>query len=208
MTALSDDAEPAFPLPSEREYACRPAMAAHGCLTGESSMRTVAEREHCGLHERPNCYRFDAVDEVDAEELRMKNAAVYARTAQACPASLQHQFERCSHAAQRLGLRVAAQSQFQDDGVSGRCVPRERPGYRRLEDLLALGDCYFVLVDNASRLSRSSTHLGVLLETFRRRGIRVFEAETGSELSLLTLWGKAPAFSACAIPPKDADSRR
>ncbi|WP_353056793.1 recombinase family protein [Hydrogenophaga intermedia] len=138
----------------------------------------------------------------------MKNAAVYARTAQACPAAIQQQFERCSLAAQHLGLEPDARNRFQDDGVGGRCLPVGRPGYRSLEDLLAAGMCDVVLVDNASRLSRSSTHLGALLETFRRRGIRVFEAETGSELSLLTYWGKTPALGACAIPPKDADSRR
>lgn len=124
----------------------------------------------------------------------MKNAALYARTAQASPASIQHQLERCSRAAQQLGLRVAAQ--FQDDGVSGRCLPVERPGYRRLEDLLALGNFDVVLVANASRLSRSSMHLAALLEGFRRRGIRVFEAETRSELSPLALRGRTPALGA------------
>lgn len=136
----------------------------------------------------------------------MKCSAVYARTAQASPDSIQQQLERCSRAAERLGFRVDAR--FQDDGISGRCLPASRPGYRRLEDHLALGRCDLVIVDNADRLSRSGTHLAAVLEVFGGWGIRVLEAETECELSLVTLFGQGACALRLARLPSESRSRQ
>lgn len=114
----------------------------------------------------------------------MNRAAVYARTAQASPERIRQQSERCSEAAGRLGLCVGPDSQFHDDGVSGRLLPALRPGYQRLEKLLTLGNCKAIVVEEASRLSRSVGHLAALLDGLEQRGIRVLAADTGTEVSL------------------------
>lgn len=65
MTAPSGEAEPTLPLPPENESGCRPEIAVHGGLTGKLPARADAGREHCGLHERLNCYTCAAVDEAE-----------------------------------------------------------------------------------------------------------------------------------------------
>jgi len=114
----------------------------------------------------------------------MNRAAIYARTAEASPERVRQQLERCSEAAKRLGLVVDADGQFHDDGVSGLLLPALRPAYQRLEEFLATANCTAIVVDEASRLSRSVGHLAALLDDYEQRGVRVLAAETGTKVSL------------------------
>jgi DNA invertase Pin-like site-specific DNA recombinase len=79
------------------------------------------------------------------------------------------------------GLDVV--EEFRDEGVSGTLGLAERPGLTALLEAAMAAQIDTVLVEKADRLARDLVESELLLRTFREQGIRVVEAEGGTDLT-------------------------
>jgi site-specific DNA recombinase len=73
--------------------------------------------------------------------------------------------------AKRKGYRVTDEHIYEDPGISGAVL--ERPGLDRLRDAVRARAVDVVLIHSADRLSRKLVHLVLLLDDFRKAGVRV-----------------------------------
>jgi DNA invertase Pin-like site-specific DNA recombinase len=79
------------------------------------------------------------------------------------------------------GLDVV--EEFRDEGVSGTLGLAERPGLTALLEAAMAAQIDTVLVEKADRLARDLVESELILRTFREQGIRVVEAEGGTDLT-------------------------
>jgi Resolvase, N terminal domain len=73
--------------------------------------------------------------------------------------------------AEQLGLHVAEERVFQDEGYSGMILAR--PGLQRLRDTVAGAGVDVVLCDSPDRLARTSAYQALLIEELTRAGTRI-----------------------------------
>lgn len=73
--------------------------------------------------------------------------------------------------------------EFRDEGVSGTLGLAERPGLTALLEAATATGIDTVLIERADRLARDLVEGELILRTFREQGIRVFEAEGGTDLT-------------------------
>jgi DNA invertase Pin-like site-specific DNA recombinase len=73
--------------------------------------------------------------------------------------------------------------EYRDEGVSGTKELANRKGLAALLDKIESNGVRVVLVERADRLARALTVSEVLLGQFRERGVRVIEAEGGTDLT-------------------------
>lgn len=79
------------------------------------------------------------------------------------------------------GLDVV--EEFRDEGVSGTLGLADRPGLTALLEATTADGVRTVLVEKADRLARDLVESELILRTFREQGIRVVEAEGGTDLT-------------------------
>ncbi|MBL8748169.1 MAG: recombinase family protein [Planctomycetes bacterium] len=91
---------------------------------------------------------------------------------------------------QRTGIAAFAEAnaldvveEFRDEGVSGTLGLAERPGLTALLEAATAAGIDTVLVEKADRLARDLVESELLLRIFRDHGIRVIEAEAGTDLT-------------------------
>lgn len=97
---------------------------------------------------------------------------VYARVStetQEKQQTIESQLAELRRHADAQGLTIA--QEFIDDGYSGTML--ERPGLDALRDCVSAGVVETVLVLCPDRLSRNYLHLGILMEDFQKRGVRL-----------------------------------
>lgn len=102
----------------------------------------------------------------------MLATALYARVsteAQEKQQTIDSQLSELRRYAESHGLAIARE--FIDDGYSGTML--ERPGLDALRDCVAAGGVETVLCLCPDRLSRNYLHLGILIEEFQKRGVKV-----------------------------------
>lgn len=73
--------------------------------------------------------------------------------------------------------------EFRDEGVSGTLGLADRPGLTALLEAATATGIDTVLIERADRLARDLVEGELILRTFREQGIRVFEAEGGTDLT-------------------------
>jgi site-specific DNA recombinase len=104
--------------------------------------------------------------------------ALYARVSTARQEQEQtvgSQLEALEHAAKELGVTVASDRRYIDEGFSGSRL--DRPGLDALRDAAADGLLDQVLVYCPDRLARNYVHQHVLIEELDRRGVQVHFVE-------------------------------
>ena len=74
--------------------------------------------------------------------------------------------------------------EFRDEGVSGTTELDDRPGLAALLDRIDSNGVRVVIVENASRLARDLMVQEILLSEFRKRDVRVIEADGGNDLTV------------------------
>lgn len=100
------------------------------------------------------------------------SAALYARVStetQEKQQTIESQLTELRRCADARGLTI--DREFVDDGYSGTML--ERPGLDALRDYVAAGGVETVLCLCPDRLSRNYLHLGILIEDFQTRGVKV-----------------------------------
>lgn len=107
----------------------------------------------------------------------MNKAAVYVRSARRSPGPIERQLLRCADAAKREGVLLDPTLTFQDVGVSGNSPPGQRPGYRRMAEVLRSGAVDTLVVNDIHTLSRSVEQLVEVLKLLRAAGIRLIWAD-------------------------------
>jgi site-specific DNA recombinase len=108
----------------------------------------------------------------------MKRAAIYARVSTARQEQEQtmgSQLHAIEDAALGLGLSVARERTYVDDGFSGSRL--DRPGLDALRDAAAEGLLDVVIVYCPDRLARNYVHQQVVLEELSKRGVEVHFVE-------------------------------
>jgi Resolvase, N terminal domain/Group II intron, maturase-specific domain len=111
----------------------------------------------------------------------MISAAIYARVSSARQKKDQtigSQTAALREHAQQLGLDVAEDWVFQDEGHSGATLVR--PGLERLRDLAAQGCLDVILCYSPDRLARKFAYQALLIEEFTRCGVRVEFVKNGA----------------------------
>ena len=101
-------------------------------------------------------------------------AAIYARVSgdkQREEKTIESQVAELLQWAAELGIEVAAEWQFIDDGYSGELLVR--PALERLRDLVAEGVIEHILIYSPDRLAREYPHQILLVEEFRQAGAEV-----------------------------------
>jgi DNA invertase Pin-like site-specific DNA recombinase len=83
--------------------------------------------------------------------------------------------------ARRAGIQVA--EWYRDEGVSGTKELAQRAGLAALLDRLESNGVKIVLVERADRLARDLMVSEVILAQFRKIGVRVLAAESGTDLT-------------------------
>jgi DNA invertase Pin-like site-specific DNA recombinase len=109
------------------------------------------------------------------ESKALSTVAIYTRSASEHGTTVEHQRTICFEAASRKGWTVLADFVITDSGVSGRTVQ----GRHRLETLIDLamsGRATFagILIDDLSRLGRSTTDVLILLQRLADAGVFVY----------------------------------
>jgi len=74
--------------------------------------------------------------------------------------------------------------EFVEEGISGTNELDERPALGELFDRIASNGVRVVLVENASRLARDLMVQEIILDQFRKLGVKVIEAEGGNDLTV------------------------
>ena len=87
-----------------------------------------------------------------------------------------------------IGKRAASQGMeivgdYRDEGVSGTPGLDERPGLASLLERVLSNGVRTVIVERSDRLARDLIQGELILEEFRRAGVAVLEAESGSDLT-------------------------
>jgi site-specific DNA recombinase len=106
------------------------------------------------------------------DSVKAVKAAIYARVStetQEKQQTIKSQLAELRRYADAQGLTIA--QEFVDDGYSGTVL--ERPGLDALRDFVSAGGVETVLVLCPDRLSRKHLHLGILIEDFQKRGIKL-----------------------------------
>ena len=104
----------------------------------------------------------------------MSNAAIYARVSSARQKeqeTIRSQTAALRAHAEQLGLDVAEQWVFEDDGHSGASLVR--PALERLRDLVCQVPVDVLLVYSPDRLARKYAHQALLIEEFAKAGTTV-----------------------------------
>lgn len=83
--------------------------------------------------------------------------------------------------ADALGLVIA--DEYRDEGVSGTSGLGERPGLSAVLERVLSNGVRVVLVEKADRLARDLIAGELILREFRNAGVRVIEAENGTDLT-------------------------
>lgn len=91
------------------------------------------------------------------------------------------QREAIARRATTLGVQLVAE--FADEGVSGTLPLAERPGLSALLERVTSNGVRLVLVEKADRLARDLIEGELILREFRKAGVRVVEAENGTDLT-------------------------
>lgn len=81
-------------------------------------------------------------------------------------------------------MRYRIVQEFTDEGVSGTKTLAERPGLSALLARVLGNGVRVVLVEKADRLARDLVESELILREFRRVGVRVIEAESGTDLTV------------------------
>lgn len=112
----------------------------------------------------------------------MSKAAVYVRSARPSPEAIERQLRQCAQAAEREGLVLDSDLTYEDVGVSANRPPDQRPGYRRMAEVLRSGAVDTLVVNEICTLSRSVEQLVEVLKLLRAAGIRLVWADGNSFL--------------------------
>jgi site-specific DNA recombinase len=102
------------------------------------------------------------------------HAAIYARVStedQGKGFSIPTQIEACQKLADREGYTVPESHILVDEGISGTTM--DRPGLRKLRDLVNAKAITAVVVHDPDRLSRNLGHQLLLAEEFERAGVKL-----------------------------------
>src|SRR5689334_22306494 len=91
--------------------------------------------------------------------------------------------QRAAIAACAKKMRLQVVEEFADLGVSGTKSLGERPGLSALLQRVLGNGVRVVLVEKADRLSRDLVAGETILAEFRKRGVRVIEADGGNDLT-------------------------
>ncbi len=91
--------------------------------------------------------------------------------------------QRTAIAAFAAAKGIDVVQEFRDEGVSGTLGLADRPGLTALLEAVTAAGINTVLVERADRLARDLVESELLLRTFREQGIRVVEAEGGTDLT-------------------------
>lgn len=105
---------------------------------------------------------------------RMKQIAVYARVSsqrQKEGETIKSQLDSLLTYAKQEGYHVNDNWIFLDDGVSGKSL--QRPALDELRDIIRTESIDCILVYSTDRLARNYSHQLILLEEFKRHGVRV-----------------------------------
>lgn len=94
---------------------------------------------------------------------------------------LRRQRDATARRAAELGLRIVGE--FVDAGVSGTTALYDRPGLSDLVERISTEGARTVLVERADRLARDLVAGELILQELRRAGVRVIEAEAGTDLT-------------------------
>lgn len=84
--------------------------------------------------------------------------------------------------ARRAGVDIV--EEFRDEGVSGRLELEHREGLAALIDRLESNEVRLVLVERADRLARDLMVGEVILDRFRKLGVRVVAVDNGTDLTV------------------------
>lgn len=112
----------------------------------------------------------------------MRLAAIYMRKCsyqQRGERTVENQTEALLELAARNELEVPKEWIFEDKGYSGMTL--ERPGLRRVRDLVAEGQISAVLIYAHHQLSRKQAHLSLLIEEFARKGVETRLIQASAE---------------------------
>lgn len=110
----------------------------------------------------------------------MQRCAIYARysTDEQRATSIDDQVRRCRALAEQHGFEIQERMIFSDEAVTGTSKGiSKRDGYRRLLDAIDARECDVVVTDEVSRLTRSVTEGGRLMESVDAVGIRFVTAD-------------------------------
>ena len=91
------------------------------------------------------------------------------------------QTEAISKRASSMGLEIVGD--YRDEGVSGTKGLEDRPGLTALLERVLSNGVRTVLVERADRLARDLIQSELLLDEFRKAGVAVIDAESGSDLT-------------------------
>ena len=91
------------------------------------------------------------------------------------------QRESVQERARALGLKIV--QEFRDAGVSGTKALQDRPGLAALVEHVSGNGVRTVLVEKADRLARDLIEGELILRELRSAGVRVIEAEGGTDLT-------------------------
>jgi site-specific DNA recombinase len=131
----------------------------------------------------------------------MKRVVAYCRSACEVPGTPSSAFSQAHvirRYAKRHGLKI--REMYIDPGVSG--ITLERPALRKLLADCRAGKIGAVIVKNAERLSRNEGQLFVILDTFKKSGVRLeFSSRNGKKQFefMRVVWGAASAFAAAKL---------
>jgi len=104
----------------------------------------------------------------------MKKAAIYARVSsqkQKEGETIESQIYALRQFANNEGYEIPENWMFLDNGVSGSTL--QRPALDELRDMIRIESVEVILIHAPDRLSRNYPHQLILLEEFRRNGVRV-----------------------------------
>lgn len=107
------------------------------------------------------------------KRLQPIRAAIYARVSsqkQKDEDTIESQIDALKHYAEENNYSVDSKHIFVDNGVSGTVL--QRPALEELRDMIRFETIEAILVYAPDRLSRNYTHQLVLLEDFRKRGVK------------------------------------
>lgn len=106
--------------------------------------------------------------------MTIKKAAIYARVSgsrQREEETIDSQVDAMRCYAKEQGYCVPENWVFLDDGVTGKTL--QRPGLDELRDMICTESLDAILIYSPDRLARSYPHQLILLEEFRKRGVKV-----------------------------------
>jgi site-specific DNA recombinase len=105
---------------------------------------------------------------------KIKQAAIYARVSshkQKEGDTIKSQVDSLLAYAKEEGYQVSENKIFLDDGVSGKSL--QRPALDELRDIICVETIDCVLVYSTDRLARNYSHQLILLEEFKRLGVKI-----------------------------------